>query len=160
MHVIRPFLLLALALPLCGFAKKQTLAVRFHVEAIGAAGGSFTQKVKFNNPPREGNIESVPFASERNIKAIYPVQNPDGSMGCAFKLDVGGTMALQQTSTDRRGASMVVVLATKKGAHQVVDLVIDKPISDGIIYVPTGISPGEMVFLKKEYPVMGAQAKK
>jgi hypothetical protein len=160
MPVLRPFFILALALPLCGFAKKQVLTVRFHVESIGAPGGSFSQPFKFKNPPHDGNIETVPFASERNIKAIYPVENPDGSFGCAFKLDGSGTLALRTTSTERRGASIAVLMATKKGSHHVTDLIIDKPIGDGIIDVSSGISPGEMMMLRKEYPVLDASEKK
>jgi hypothetical protein len=154
MSLTRFFAAAALAVLLCGFAKKPKLSVRFHVEAIGNAGGSFTMPAKFVNPPRDGFIESVPFVSERNIKAIFPVQHPDGQLGCAFQLDRSGAIGLQTTSTDRRGASIVAFISTKTGTHQVVDMVIDKPIRDGIIYIPRGLSPGEIDMLKQLYPVM------
>ncbi len=137
-----------------GAAKKATISVRFHVEAVGNAGGSFTMPVKFKNPPRESHMESVPFASERDIVAIYPVLHPDGNIGCAFQLDKSGTFRLETISTDRRGASIVAFIATKQGTHQIIDLPIDKPIRDGIVYLPTGITPGELEMLKKKFPLM------
>src|SRR5688572_3341329 len=125
------FVILA-AVCLAGAGRKPTVSVRFHVEAVGNAGGSFTIPAKFKNPPRDGFLESVPFASERNIAAIYPVTHPDGSIGCAFQLDRSGALGLESVSTDRRGASMVAFIASKKAMHQVIVLPIDKPIRDGI----------------------------
>ena len=136
------------------------VSVRFHVEAVGSAGGSFTMPAKLKNPPRDVHIESVPFASERNITGIYPVMHPDGSIGCAFQLDHSGKLGLETISTDRRGASMVAFIASKQATHQVIDLPIDKPIRDGIIYIPMGISPGEMEMLRKRFPLMDAAKKK
>jgi len=160
MKALRLFLTVALAACLMGAAKKPKLAVHFHVEAIGNAGGQFTLPAKFTNPPRDGFIEAIPFASERNITAIFPVENPDGSIGCAFQLDQNGRLGLETASQDRRGASIVIIMATKFGSHQVIDMVIDKPITDGIIYIPKGLSPGELNFLREQYPIMGAPKKK
>ncbi len=139
---------------LCGFAQKPKLGVRFHVEATGPAGGSFTLPAKFVNPPREGHIESVPFASERNLVAIQPVVNADSSLGCVFKLDQSGALALRTVSTERRGASVVGFISTKGGTHQLLDLPVDKPILDGLIYIPRGLSNGEVEMLRKLYPTM------
>jgi hypothetical protein len=160
MKALRLLLLLTIAGSLCGGAKKPKLSVYFHVEAVGNAGGQFTMPVKFVNPPREGYIETVPFASDRNIRAIFPVANPDGSLGCAFQLDQSGALGLETISKDRRGASIVVSMRTKTGSHQVIDMVIDKPIVDGIVYIPTGLTPGEMTMLKQIYPIMGQPAGK
>jgi hypothetical protein len=155
MKALHLILFVMLAGILAGAAKKPKLTVRFHVEAIGNAGGEFTVPVTFRNPPREGHVESVAFASERNIIAVFPVANADGSLGCAFQLDQSGRLGLETISKDRRGASILVTMGTKTGSHQVIDLVIDKPIVDGIIYIPTGITPGEMQMLRELYPIMG-----
>lgn len=160
MKALRLLLLLTIAGALCGGAKKPKLTVHFHVEAIGNAGGQFTVPVKFANPPRDGYVETIAFASEKNIMTIFPVGNPDGTLGCAFQLDQSGRFALETISKDRRGASIVVTMRTKTGSHQVIDMVIDKPIVDGIIYIPTGISPGEMQMLREQYPIMGQPKKK
>jgi hypothetical protein len=116
--------------------------------------------VKFRYPPRDGFVETIAFASDKNFIAIFPVTNADGTLGCAFQLDQSGRFALETVSRDRRGASIVVTIRTKTGSHQVIDMVIDKPITDGIIYIPTGLSPGEMQTLREMYPVIGQPKKK
>jgi len=141
------------------FARKPKFSVRFHVEAIGNAGGSFTLPARFVNPARQGTLESVPFVTEKDLVGIYPVLNMDGSFGCAFQFDFGGSLRLRTVSTDRRGASVVGFIATKGGTHQLIDLTIDKPITDGIIFIPRGISAGEIEMLKKLYPPIKSKAK-
>lgn len=159
MSILRITSALLAGLLLTAGSKKPSLAVRFHVEAKGNAGGSFTIPVKFVNPARSGYIESVPFATHKNIKAIYPIQNPDGSLGCVFQLDTSGAIGLRTVSTDRRGGSVVGFIATKTGTHQLIDLPIDKPIGDGIIYIPRGISQGEITEMSKQFPLIKATAK-
>ncbi|MEQ1862187.1 MAG: hypothetical protein ABMA13_19905 [Chthoniobacteraceae bacterium] len=147
-------LLVCFAVALCGFARKPKLSVRFHVEATNNAGGSFTIPSKFVNPPRDGFIEAVPFASEKNIVAIFPIEHANGGLGCAFQLNQSGALALRTVSTQRRGASVVGFISTKAGVHQLLDLPIDRPITDGVIYFPRGLSGGEIAELRKLYPLM------
>jgi hypothetical protein len=52
---------------------------------------------------------------------------------------------------------MVVYIGTKKGTHQVIDMIIDKPIGDGIITIQKGMSIGEIEALGQRYPVVGRQ---
>src|SRR4030095_13829499 len=128
MKALRLILFVLLAAFLSGAAKKPQVTVHFHVEAIGNAGGEFTVPVKFRTPPREGHVEAVAFASERNITAIFPVANADGSLGCAFQLDGSGRLGLETVSKDRRGASILITMATKTGGTQVISMGIDKTI--------------------------------
>lgn len=149
-----------LALACLGMAKKPPVAVRFHVEANARDGEVFAMPVKFHNPPRDGHVERVPTISERDIQAIYPAPGADGSMGCVFQLNRHGAFSLQTLSTEKRGASLVVFLSTKAGTHQVIDMLIDKPISDGIIYVPRGLTQMEVTALQKQFPLMGDSRKR
>ena len=139
-----------------GMAKKpKEITVRFHVEANARDGAPFAIPVTYRNPPRAGFAERVPSLSERDISAIFPVQAADGTFGCAFQFNKHGTFALQTQSTLRRGTSLIVFVVTKAGVHQVIDMVIDKPITDGIIYVPYGLTAYEIALLQKEFPTMG-----
>jgi hypothetical protein len=154
MRALRFLLALAFAAALCAGQRKPDFSIRFYVESRGNPGGQFTRPVDFKNPPRKGYLEAVPLASEKDVVAIHPVRHADGTIGCAFKFGPGGTMRLATTSSDRRGASMMIFFGTKQGVHQVIDLIIDKPVRDGIIYVPTGITPGELAMLEKIFPPM------
>jgi hypothetical protein len=143
-----------------GFAKKQTIGVRFHVEANENEGQPFATPVTFHHPERKGFMKQIPFVSERNIMAIFPYPAPDGSFGCAFKLDNFGRTSLEETSISNRGASVVVFVGTTKGSHQVIDMVIDKVVRDGIITIPRGLTQLEVDALKKEFKVIGETGKK
>jgi hypothetical protein len=160
MNAIR-FCLIAIAgLCFLGAAKKPAVAVRFHVEANARDGDVFAMPVKFRNPPRDGFVERVPSLSERDVQGIYPTNAGDGTFGCAFVLNTHGRTALQTISTEKRGSSLVVFVSTKGGTHQVVELMIDKPINDGVIFVPRGMTLLEIEALQKQFPTKGQKAKK
>ena len=153
-------LLLTLALGSFAFAKKSAITVRFHVEANERDGQPFAMPVTFHNPARKGFMTQIPAISERNIAAIFPFRGDDGSWGCAFKLDNFGRTALEEMSLSNRGASVVAFIGTKTGTHQVIDMIVDKVIRDGIISIPRGLTDMEIAALEKEYKVIGQIGKK
>ena len=157
---IAHLLLLTLALASFAFSKKPAITVRFHIEANEHDGQPFAMPVVFHNPERKGFMAQIPAISERNIAAIFPFRGDDGSWGCAFKLDNFGRTALEEMSLSNRGASVVAFIGTKKGTHQVIDMVVDKVIRDGIISIPRGLTDLEIAALEKEYKVMGQSGKK
>ena len=157
---IAPLLLLVLALGSLGFSKKQVITVRFHIEANERDGQPFAMPVTFHNPERKGFAAQIPAISERNIEAIFPFPAPDGSLGCAFKLDNFGRTALEEMTLSNRGASVVAFVGTKTGTHQVVDMVVDKVIRDGIISIPRGLTQLEIMALEKEFKVLGQTGRK
>ena len=161
MKALLRFVLPIVALAFVAAAKKQPdVIVRFHAEAKKLDGEQFASPADLKNPPRKAYIEKVPTIAERNIKAIYPFEAPDGTWGCAFQLDGSGRLALQVMSTDRRGSSVVAFMGTKKGNVQVVDMQVDRPVTDGIISIPYGMTRMQIEALEKAFPVMGQTAKK
>ncbi len=147
----------ALALACLAMAKTPPVSVRFYAEAHARDTEAFSKAVTLHNPEREAYIERVPSISERSIKAMYPFQAADGSWGASFKLDNKGRIDLEVLSTERRGSSMVIFVVTPKGVHQVIDVLIDKKIRDGVITIPRGLTELEVVALKKEYRAMAAE---
>lgn len=159
MNALRFPLTMLAALTLCGMARKPPLSVRFHLETVGAAGPPFAIPAKFSNPPREGFIATVASISDRNIVGIYPAPAADGTWGCAFKLDDRGKFALETLSREHRGSSLVGFIATKSGTHQLPELLIDQPVTDGIIYLPRGLTGAEIVALRKQFKLFGQPEK-
>jgi hypothetical protein len=160
MNALRFCCLATARLCFLGAAKKPEIAVRFHVEANARDGDVFAMPVKFRNPPRDGFVERVPSLSERDVQAIYPTNAGDGTFGCAFILNTHGRNALQTISMEKRGSSLVVFVSTKSGTHQIVELMIDKPINDGVIFVPRGMTLLEIEALQKQFPAKGQKAAK
>jgi len=152
-------LAVVLALACLAMARKPSVTVRFFAEANARDGASFSSPIKLHFPEREAHIEKMPAINERNIRAMYPFQAADGSWGASFQLDEKGRIDLEVVSTERRGSSMVVFVGTKNGVHQVIDMLIDKPVRDGIITIPRGMTEMEIGALTKEFPQMGQKKK-
>lgn len=148
-----------LACACLGMGSKPKISVRFFAEANEQDTERFAQPITFRHPQRQGFIERVPSIHEKQIKAVYPFRASDDTWGCAFQLDNSGRLALEVLSTERRGTSLVGYIGTKTGVHQVVELLIDRPIRDGIISIPSGLTELEVGALTQTWPVLG-QAKK
>lgn len=147
-------LLPILALALMGFAKKTPQAiVRFHTEANARDTQTFATPVILHNPPRQTYIQKVAVISERNILGYYPFEATDGTMGVVFKLDELGRIQLEALSLDHRGSSLVAFV----NGRQVIDLIIDKRVSDGIITIPNGLSQDDMKRFKKDFKLLGGK---
>ena len=143
-----------------GMGHKPVVSVRFYAEGQKLDGNSFSKPITFRHPTREGYIESMPSIYEKMIKAVYPFQAANGTWGCTFILDNSGRLNLEVVSTERRGSTLVAFVGTKTGTHQVVELQIDKPIRDGIISIPSGLTELEISAISSSWPVLGQQKKK
>ena len=152
-------LLSALCIACLGMApkkKKPETTVRFFTEANAQDTDRFAAPIILHNPPRQAYISYIPDVSERDVAAIYPFPAPDGTFGCAFKLDEHGKIALNTLSIERRGSSLVAFI----NARQVIDMTIDRVISDGIIVIQFGITPQEIELLKARFNILGQPPKK
>ncbi len=146
------------ALCFLGFGRKEfAVSVRFFAEAQAADTDRFATPVELRNPPRPAFIEKVPTIHERHIKAVFPFAAADGTSGCSFALDASGRLALDVVSTDRRGTSLIAFVSTKTGTHQVIDMVIDRTVKDGIITIQRGLTDLEIAAITKQWPVMAAK---
>jgi hypothetical protein len=160
MKMKTPLLCVLLGLFALGMGSKPPVAIRFYVEANRQDTETFASPVHFENPPRDGFIEKIPVINERMIRAIYPFQAANGTWGCSFKLDEDGRISLDAFSASRRGSSVVAMLSTQKHTRKVIDMMIDKEISDGVITIPYGLTELEVAVLSQEFPVLGQSKKK
>jgi hypothetical protein len=146
---------LAAVAMLTAAAKAPDFFVRFHVETASQDTATFAMPAEFHNPTRKGFVERSPTISERHIAGIYPFLATDGSYGCVLKLDGDGRIGLEAVTTQQRGKMLVAYVGTKKGTHEVIDMQIDKPVVDGIITIPHGLTPNEILAMKKAFkPVL------
>lgn len=144
-------LLPILALLLIAAGKKQPpVTVRFYTETNARDTSSFAVSVQLQYPPRKAFVSKIAAISERDVTEIYPFQAGDGSMGCAFKLDEHGTIALDTLSIEHRGASLIAVV----NGRQIIDMLIDKHVTDGIAVIPRGLTPAEVLSLQKTFKTM------
>ncbi len=151
-------LALAAAGPVLAGAKKQSdVAIRFYAEG-GAEGGQFSEKVELISPKRAVSMQSLPLLTEREIQSFHPFEARDGSgtMGAYFKLDAHGNSLLAQHTMAHRGTYL---LAFFNGRH-VIDLYVDRGVSDGIVSIPSGLTTYDIARLEIAFPRFGHEGEK
>ena len=141
-------------------SSKPKVSIRFYTEVNSQVGSTFAMQAHLENMKRDVYLNRVPEFSDLQIKAIYPFPASDGTWGCAFQLSEQGRIRLETLSTESRGTALVVVIGTKKGQHQVTDMLIDRPVTDGVITVPKGITDIELAVMRKQFKVLGEEKEK
>ncbi len=140
--------------PLVAGQKPTPVSIRLLAEGNEREGESFVTPVELTNPKKRIFIRKVPILSERDIKAFYPFPGKDGLVGAYFRLDPHGTDKLEQFTTEDRGKLAVVFVNGRVAAV----LRVDARVTDGILYVPGGLLPGEVMQLQAKYPIIGRES--
>ena len=147
--------LVAALLPAPAEAKKPRCSLRVHVEANANDGDVFSSQAA---SPRTGKpvvIEKIPTISENDVTgcAIYPAA--DGSYGALFQLNDHGRLALDTLSVERRGR-FVYVFVNGRG---LAELQIDKRITDGRLYLASGLTAQDVELMKNTWPTKAKRKK-
>ena len=137
------FLALSVA-PFCDAKTHSTF--RAHVEASKSNGPTFATTLRLFG--RDVTIEKVPTLSENDVTALRTYRAADGTNGALFQLNEHGRMALDSMSIERRGGSLFVFINGRPAA----ELQIDRRVSDGKIYIASGLSANDIELLKKDWP--------
>lgn len=127
-----------------------SIAVRFHAQ-VNTFDPTFAAQVKVGNPPRQIIVEKIPSISERDIAGFYPYKAADGTFAAVIQLDRHGSVVLEALSTEKRGQIILAAVNTRP----VAPLLVDKTISDGIIYIPSGLTLDEIHAMGASFSLMG-----
>jgi hypothetical protein len=125
---------------------KQHSTFRVHAQANASSGPVFSTELKFLG--RTVIIEKVPTVSENDVTAFRGYRAADGTYGALFELDEHGRLALDTVSVDRRGGTLFVFINNRP----ITELQIDRRVSDGKIYIASGLTAGDVVMLQKDWP--------
>jgi hypothetical protein len=147
------YLVLGLAaLLLAGGAKKPVIDVRVHALGNASEAPTFAfPATLLNGTPVF--LQRMPLVTQREVRAVYPFQAADGTLGTYLQLDSHGTRLLQQHSMSRQGDVLVVLV----NGRQISNLLVDRPINDGIISIPRGLVADDIEFLTSVFPVVGEE---
>ena len=146
------FAVVGASLALGSGSKKRdpTIPIRFYGQ-VPSFDPTFTVKVKVGSPPRDIFIEKIPSVSERDVASFYPYRAADGSYSVVLQLDSHGSTVLEALSAQRMG----MVLIASVGGRLTATLKIDKPISDGIIFIPSGLTVADIRAMGASFSLMG-----
>ena len=96
-------------------------------------------------------IEKLPWISERDVIAFSPYPAAERNFGALFQLDEHGRVVLDTLSVERRGSFLFVFI----NGRPITELEIDKRVSDGKIYIPSGLTSADIELMKKEWRMIG-----
>ena len=149
------FALAAAALLCVAGAKKTALDIRIHAEGSEAEAPTFAIPATLLNG-KPTFLQRMPLVSPGEIEAIYPFAAADGSEGVYLKLGAHGSRLLQQHTMSQQGKMLVVML----NGRMVSNLLVDRPVSDGIVSIPRGLSQEDIALLTAAFPVIGQESAK
>src|SRR5437764_5068570 len=143
-------LILAL-LAISATGKDRHCIFRVHVEANPNDTATFSSSVRALFSGKQVAIERMPRLAERDIVAFYPMSAGDRNYGALFQLDDHGRLALDALSIERRGSLLFVLI----NGRPITELQIDRRVSDGRIYIPSGLTKADIDLMKKDWRLIG-----
>jgi hypothetical protein len=134
-----------------GLAKQRHCTFRVHAQANPQDTEVFSTSAHARISGKDIAIEKIPWISEHDVAAFFPYPAQDGTFGALFQLDEHGRVVLDTLSVERRGGFLFVFV----NGRIITELQIDKRVSDGKIYVPSGLSASDIDSMKKEWRLIG-----
>jgi len=125
---------------------KQYSSFRAHVEANAMNGPVFSDQLRLFG--KTVTLEKIPSLSEQDVTRFQSYRAKDGSYGVLFELNPHGQLALDTLSVEHRGRSLFVFV----NGRPITELQIDRRITDGKLYVPSGLNANDIVLLAKDWP--------
>ena len=134
-----------------GVAKQRHCTLRLHAQANSKDTEVFATSVRARVSGKEVAIEKIPRISENDVIAFYPYAAANGTYGALFQLDEHGRVALDALSIERRGSLLFVFI----NGRPITELEIDRRVSDGKIYIPSGLTSADIELMKKDWRMIG-----
>jgi hypothetical protein len=155
MKIPSAIVLCLLSVPLGGFAKQRHCTFRVHAQANPRDSEVFATSIHAQLSGKEVAIEKIPWISERDVVAFSAYPSQDGTYGALMQLDEHGRTVLDALSVERRGGFLFVFINGRFVTH----LQIDKRVSDGKIYIPSGLTASDIDLMKKDWRLIGERRK-
>src|SRR6266550_4014109 len=148
--------LIVALLTISATGKDQHCIFRVHAEANPQDTAAFSSSVRALFSGKQVAIERIPRLSERDVVAFYPYSASDGNYGALFELDEHGRLALDALSIERRGGLLFVLI----NGRSITELQIDRRVSDGRIYIASGLTKADIELMKKDWRLIGQKRKR
>ncbi|HLB34283.1 MAG: hypothetical protein A3F67_06540 [Verrucomicrobia bacterium RIFCSPHIGHO2_12_FULL_41_10] len=144
-----------------GAATKRKPPFTLRVYAEGSEQGDPSVSIPMTplNTQQKGYIQTMPLLTEHDVVAAYPFVVPyeGGNQGGSyFRLNTHGVNALHRFSMEKQGTLLTVIV---NGRH-VTDVLVDKPASDGLFVISSGLTLEELTALSQNFPIIGKEKMK
>ena len=148
-------LLAAILVTPAAFAGKPHCMFRIHAEANERDSEVFASSIKTKFSGKEVAIEKAASISEDDVVAFSLYQAPDGTLGALLILDDHGRDILEGVSVEHRGQHLFVLM----NGRILTEFLVDKRVSDGKIYIPSGITVADLRLMKKDWKLIAPKDK-
>jgi hypothetical protein len=128
-------------------AKQRHCTFRVHAQANPRDSDVFSISARATSSGKDVAIQKTPWITEHDVVAFAPYPAKDGTFGALFQLDEHGGVVLDTLSVERRGRFLFVFI----NGRMITELQIDKRVSDGKIYVPSGLTAADVELMKKQW---------
>ncbi|HEY0370286.1 MAG TPA: hypothetical protein VGC85_11865 [Chthoniobacterales bacterium] len=133
-------------------AKTTRCTLRVHAEGNSHDGAPFsTAATSANGQPVI--LQKVAAITEHDVVSFRTYPANDGSYGAVFVLDNHGRLVLDTLSIENRGSYLHVLL----NGRNLAELQIDRRVSDGKLYVASGLTNADIELMKKTWPAKGVK---
>jgi hypothetical protein len=136
-------------------ARKPRCTLRAHLEGNANDGEVFASQIRSQTTGRNVFIQKAPVISENDVVGFKAYPAADGSFGVLFALSDHGKLALDTLSVEKRGTYLYVFVNSKP----VAELQIDRRVSDGRLYVASGLSAADIELMKKDWPTKSGRTR-
>jgi hypothetical protein len=154
---MRSLLIAAFFFPVAMGAAAGPRHCTFRVHITGNADDTavFAQPIR-SLSGRDVFIDKTPWLSERDVKAFCPYRAADGSYAALLQLDDHGRTILDTLSVEHRGSFLFVFV----NGRPLTELQVDRRVSDGTVYLPSGLTEADIRLMNKDLKLLGRQKKK
>lgn len=147
-------LILAILSPLEG--KSKSVQFRVHAEANAQDTEVFSTSIKAKVSGKEVAIQKAASITENDVIAFTAYQAADGTFGALLQLDDHGRIMLDSLSVEHNGGYLFIFM----NGRAITELRIDKRVSDGKIYLPSGLTAADLQSMKKNWRLIVPKKKK
>jgi len=137
-------------------AKSKRCTFRVHAQGNENDSSVFASPVTTPIAGKNIFIEKIPVISENDVSAFRPYTANNGSFGALLQLDDHGRLALDTVSIEHRGGTLLVFV----NGRAITELFIDRRVSDGRIFIASGLTAGDVASMQKTWPQMDAKKRK
>jgi len=129
--------------------KHKTYLVTFHLEASEDDNPKFTTPVKLGKEHRQYFFDKIPTFTDKDIAWFYPFTAEDGaSYGAAFQLEEHAATQLKALTLTNQGK----LLGLRIADAPLQAVLIDRPITDGVVVTWSGIQQKHLKEFRKRFP--------
>ena len=132
------------------FASTHHCIFRVHAEANERDTEVFSASAKAKISGKEVTIEKAASISEDDVVAFTVYQAADGTLAALLLLDDHGRDTLDSLSVEHRAQHLFVFM----NGRILTEFLVDRRVSDGKIFIPSGITVADLRLMKKDWKLI------